>query len=253
MVETVVVTASEGSFPGLVQALRGIHVEVEEQPLISFVPPADWATVDRALDRLSSYGAVAITSPRAAAALAGRLALRPEPGDPVEDPPPVWAGGAATADALGDVLGPVRTPAEPSAGGGAAADLALAMLGAKAAGPILFPCGETHREELPAILRQRGLEVDEVVCYRSVLASESVAHAAAIRGTVVVVASPSVADLLVRACPTGSRPDLLAVGPTTASSARASGWSPAAVASKPTAEAVAVAVRNVLAQRSSHE
>ena len=68
--------------------------------------------------------------------------------------------------------------------------------------------------------------MDEVVCYRSVLASESAAHAAAARGTVLVVASPTVADLLVRACPPDARPDLLAVGPTTAASARASGWSP---------------------------
>lgn len=252
MVETVVVTASQGSFPGLVQALKGIRVDVEEHPLISFAGPPDWAPVDQALGRLSSYGAVAITSPRAAAAVAERMDLRRE-ARPEDAQAAVWAGGMATADALRDTLGPVRTPAKPGTGGGAAATLALAMLQAKVAGPVLFPCGETRRDELPDLLRRHGVQVDEVVCYRSVLASEAAARAAAKRGTVVVVASPSVAALLVRACPPDSRPDLLAVGPTTAAAAQASGWPPAAVAAELTVDAVGTAVRHVLRMRSSHE
>ena len=57
------------------------------------------------------------------------------------------------------------------------------------------------------------------------------------------------ADLLARACPRGTRPELLAVGPTTAASARAAGWSPSAVASEPTARALASAIRSLLASR----
>jgi uroporphyrinogen-III synthase len=207
--------------------------------------------VDYALGRLSSYGAVAITSPRAAAAVAGRMELRPKgvrPGVGL----PVWAGGTATAEALGEVLGPIRTPSEPSTGSGMAAALAVAMLEAKVAGPVLFPCGETRRRELPDFLRRHGIQVDEVVCYRSVLANESAARAAAKRATVVIVASPSVANLLVHACP-DSRPDLIAVGPTTAASARAAGWLPAAMAANPSTVAVATAVRDLIAARSSHE
>jgi uroporphyrinogen-III synthase len=252
MVETVVVTASEGSFPGLVQALKGIRVDVEEHPLISFADPPHWAPVDHALSRLSSYSAVAITSPRAAAAIAGRMGLRRK-ALPEEAAPPVWASGTATADALRGVLGPVLTPNKPRTSGSAAADLGLAMVEAKVIGPVLFPCGERRRDELPELLRGRGIQVDEVVCYRSVLASEVAAQAAARRATVLVVASPSVAALLVRACPPDSRPEMLAVGPTTASSAKASGWVPSAVAGEPTADAVAAAVRDVLAKRSSHE
>ncbi len=252
MGETVVVTASEGSFPGLVQALRGTDVGVQEYPLISFTAPNDWAPLDHALERLSGYGAVAVTSPRAAAAVALRVKLRERAGPP-EALPAVWAGGTATLAALGDVLGPVRTPTESSTVDGAAATLARAMVNANVVGPVLFPCGETRREELPAILRRQGIQVDEVVCYRSVLAGEPAAHAAAIRGSVIVVASSGVAHLLARACPPASRPDLLAVGPTTAASARASGWPPAAVAAEPTAEAVAAAVRDVIARRSLHE
>jgi uroporphyrinogen-III synthase len=147
------------------------------------------------------------------------------------------------------MLGAVRTPSDSIVGEGIAAGLAHEMLKAGAAGPVLFFCGETRREELPDRLRKRGIDVDEVVCYRSVLASESEARAAVMLGSVVVVASPSVGGLLVRACPPDTRPDLIAVGPTTASSLNASGWPPAAVAMAPTANAVATAVGEVLAMR----
>jgi len=63
---------------------------------------------------------------------------------------------------------------------------------------------------------------------------------------VLVVASPSVADLLARACPPSARPLLLAVGPTTAAAARGSGWAPAAVSSRPDAAALAASVKALL-------
>ncbi|MEO8089408.1 MAG: uroporphyrinogen-III synthase [Gemmatimonadales bacterium] len=247
MVEIVVVTASTGAFPGLKEALKEIPVLVEEHPLMTFAPPADWALLDSALDRWTSYAAVAFTSPRAAAVVRERLAGRSPRGENI---PEVWAGGAATRAALGEAVGPVLLPNEADAVTlGAAEALARAMLDAGVTGPVLFPCGDSRREELPERLRIRGVAVEEVVCYRSVLASESVAHAAAARGTMLVVASPTVASLLVRACAPNARPDLLAVGPTTAASARASGWVPAAVASSPSAGALAAAVKDVLARR----
>jgi uroporphyrinogen-III synthase len=254
MVETVVLTASAGTFPGLAEALRALPVVVEEHPLMNFAPPADWSPLDSALDSLDSYAAVAFTSPRAAAAVVDRMAGRQGQRLRSQNPPAAWAGGQATSAALGDSLGQVRTPTEADAAAlGAAEALARAMLQAGVGGPVLFPCGDSRRDELPDRLRSHGIAVEEVVCYRSVLASESAAQAAAARGTVLVVASPTVADLLVRACPPNARPDLLAVGPTTAASARASGWSPVAVAAKPSVDALAAAVRNVLATRSPDE
>ncbi|HEY5939823.1 MAG TPA: uroporphyrinogen-III synthase [Gemmatimonadales bacterium] len=251
MVETVVVTASTGAFPGLREALQAIPVLVEEHPLMTFAPPADWTLLDSALDRWDSYSAVAFTSPRAAAAVLERMAGR-RPRD--QNIPMVWAGGSATKAALGVAMVQVLTPNEADAERlGVAEALALAMLEAGVGSPVLFPCGDSRRDELPERLRSQRVEVEEVVCYRSVLASESVAHAAAARGTMLVVASPTVASLLVRACPPDARPDLLAVGPTTAASARASGWLPAAVATSPSAGALAAAVKDVLARRAIHE
>jgi uroporphyrinogen-III synthase len=245
---TVIVTASAGAFPGLVGALQAIPVAVEEVPLLTFAPPLDWAPVDAALRALGRYGAVAFTSPRSARAFAERLA-----GLGASGPwPPVWAAGNGTSQALREGLGErgpeIRQPDPRTVGErGAAAALVSAMTAAGVAGPVLFPCGDLRRDELPARLRDDGVEVDEVVCYRSVLAAEREAREVAERAQIIVVASPSVADLLARACPSGVRPAMVAVGPTTAAAARASGWPPDAVSSRPAAGALASAVRALVA------
>ncbi len=245
MPATVLVTASAGTFPGLADALRAIPVGVEEVPLMTFAPPLDWRPVDAAVRALASYGAIAFTSPRSARTFAERVKeLGVSPGTTA------WAAGAGTAQALGEVLGPVRRPDERAVGErGAAAALAAALLAAGLQGPVLFPCGDIRRDELPARLRDGGIAVDEVVCYRSVLAGEREARLAAERAQIVLVASPSVADLLARACPPGVRPALLAVGPTTAAAARASGWAPASVAARPTTDGLVGAVRAILLSR----
>lgn len=247
MLGTVVVTASTGTFPGLVEALRALPVAVEECPLMAFAPPLDWKPVDRALDGLEAFDAVALTSPRAARAFAERVATRGRAEAFASGMPMLWAGGASTAEALGTQLGVVRVPpAKLSAKRGAAAALADAMLADGVHGPVLFPCGDLRRDELPARLEDEGLVVEDVVCYRSVLASEAAARAAAERAQVLVVASPSVADLLARACPPGVRPMMLAVGPTTAAAARASGWAPTAVSTRPDAASLVAGVRGLL-------
>jgi uroporphyrinogen-III synthase len=243
---TVVVTASAGTFPGLIEALRAIPVAAVEVPLMTFAPPLDWAPVDDAVRGIARYRAVVFTSPRSARAFAERVDTLGAAGAGTE----AWAAGAGTAQALGEALGPVRRPDERAVGKrGAAAALAAALVDAGIEGPVLFPCGDIRRDELPARLRDENIVVEEVVCYRSVLAGEGDARRAAERAQILVVASPSVADLLARACPPGVRPALLAVGPTTAAAARASGWRPDSVATRPTAEALAAAVRTLMAAR----
>jgi uroporphyrinogen-III synthase len=243
---TVVVTSSAGSFPGLVEALAALPVAVEEIPLMEFAPPLDWRPVDRALERLHEFDAVAVTSPRAARAFAERVETKGL-ADAFVKRERLWAGGQATSDALGNNMGRVRVPtSRRSARMGAAAALAATMIEEGVKGPVLFPCGDLRRDELPTRLRGEGIEVEDVTCYRSVLASEAAARAAAERAQVLLVASPSVADLLARACPPGVRPLLLAVGPTTAAACRASGWAPSAVSARPDAKGLATAVRSLL-------
>jgi uroporphyrinogen III methyltransferase / synthase len=250
MSDTVVITASEGAFPGLMAALQKIPVSVEEHPLMNFAPPSDWAPLETALNNFTDYGSVVFTSPRAAVPFVAHFQERWKEWPRGLTLPVVWASGPQTAAALKGVLGQVNLPGAREVGrSGAAKALALAMFERHLSAPVLFPCGEAHREELPALLREREVRVDEVVCYRSVLAAESEARIAASRASVLVVASPRVAGLLARACHTEPRPELLAVGPTTAEAARVAGWSPSAVASEPTAHALVAALRSLLANR----
>jgi len=180
----VVVTAAAGSFPGLVEALRSLSAEVIEIPLLTFAAPADWAEVDRAIRELGRYAAVAFTSPRAAAAFGGRWEQIGR-----DALPPVWAAGRRTAAALRPLASAVRTAPEDEVGRmGAAAAVAAEMVREGMAGPVLFPCGEIRRDELPTRLRQEGIEVDEVVCYRSIVAGEEAACEAVRRAGILIVA-----------------------------------------------------------------
>ena len=243
----VVLTVSPGGFPGLAERLRRLPVVVEEHPLLTFAPPHDWAPVDRALHELQRFEALAFTSPRAAAAfvlrhaeVGGRSHRRHS------DLPSLWSGGPGTEAALGALGRPVHRASDEAIGRlGAGAALAAAMIEGRIVGPVLFPCGEIRRDALPTRLRREGIDVTEVVCYRSVLADEAAARAAVERAGIMVVASPSVADLVTRAAK-GAWPRLLAVGPTTAAAARAAGWTPAAVASAPDVDALVAGVRSLL-------
>ena len=243
MASPVVLTSAVGSFPGLKEALRALPVDVVELPLLSFAAPLDWSPVDAAIHELSRYAAVAFTSPRAAASFRRRLEELGGRGLP-----PVWAGGRGTAAALAPLGVPVRTtPDEDTGRLGAAGALAAAMLRERMSGPVLFPCGEVRRDELPTRLRQEGVEVDEVVCYRSVIADDGAARDAVRAAAILVVASPTVAELLARVSAPTPRPALLAVGPTTAAAARAAGWAPAAVSARPDVDALVAEVGSLLA------
>jgi uroporphyrinogen-III synthase len=246
--DTVVLTASAGAFPGLAGALGDTAVTLEVRPLLSFEPPVDWGRLDAALQQVHKYRALALTSPRASQALAERIeATRTTWG---KTAPVVWAVGSATEEALGGRAGPVRKPpTPPRPDESAAASLAGAMLDAQVGSPVLFPCGDRRRDELPELLQSHGIQVDEVVCYRTVLASRDQARAAAANSTVLIVASPSVAALLAEACPGPYRPRLVAIGAATARASSAAGWPPSAVAAEPSTAALATTISGLLATR----
>jgi uroporphyrinogen-III synthase len=238
---TVVLATAPGSLAGLAELLRNEGLTVREAPLLSFGPPADWAPVDQAIFRLPEFKAVAVTSPRAAAAFAARLAAhRVHPPHGQE----AWAPGAATAEPLRELFDRVRLPSSlVTLDAGAGSILASAMLSAHVGSPVLFPCGDTRRDELPAVLRAGGVAVEEVVCYRSLLAPDDEARRVLAGADVLLVSSPRVATLAAKVSPRDERPALVAIGPTTAAAARAAGWAPAGVAKRPTVDAVAERIR----------
>ncbi len=239
----VLVTASDGTLPALEARLP--ELTVVRAPLFSAEPPGSWDALDGALARLRSYAAVALTSPRAGSALVERLASRgarwPSAG------PALWAVGARTAASVA-TLAVAQLPAEAAEDGGSAgASLARALLRAGVSGAVLFPCGERHRDELPRLLRDAGMTVDEAVAYR-VRASPAVEvrrAAAGARG--ILATSPRAVEALMAAVPPAARAALVAIGATTAAAAEALGWPPAAVAAAPTVPDVAAAIHAALA------
>src|ERR1041385_1051746 len=192
----VVLTTAPGSLAGLAESLRADGMTVREAPLLSFGPPADWGPVDRAIFRLPEFRAVAVSSPRAAQAFASRLALHqvsPPPGQEA------WATGVATAEALRDLFEPVHTPSSlVTIDAGAGSMLATSMVAARVGSPIPYACGDTRRDEMPAVLRAAGVMVEEVICYRSVLAEPDEADRAVSGAGVVLIGSPKVMTLVAR-------------------------------------------------------
>jgi uroporphyrinogen-III synthase len=234
-------TLSRGSLPGLAAVLRGLGLGVRHRALLSFSPVEDWAPLDAALSNARRFAALAVCSPRAARAVRERLEALPRV--VAQALPPVWAVGPATARELEGVV-EMRIAAP-----GGARSLAHQMRASGVAGPVLYPCGENHRDELPLRLTAHGLPVHEVLCYVAVLASLEETAAALKDTELVLIGSHRVLAIAARARPDSERPGLVCLGPATASSARAQGWEPVAVAETPTVPGVRRAIRGLRSAR----
>lgn len=231
----VIFTGPEDSLPGLEEGARTLGLSLERRPLIAFQPPRDWVALDAALANLDRFGAVALTSPRAAATLARRLQAR--------CPVPAWVTGKATAAALGGHVTRVHLVPSSEAGDAAAA-VADAIIASGVHPPVLFPCGDRRREVLVTRLEAAGLPVLAVVCYYTVLAGRNEARSRCTDAGGLIVTSPSVARLLARSIDPTRRPALVALGQTTAMAARQAGWTPDATAAEPTVVGVMAALAN---------
>lgn len=233
-----VVTVADGSLQGLEDLLVPAGFEVARRPLLTFAPPHSWRPVDRSLKQWHTFSDVVFTSPRAARAIRERL-------EKIEVMPPsgptLWAGGPTTAEALGQGLGTANM-VEIRGGIGPGRGLAETLLARGIDGPVLYLCGNPHREEFAALLRQCDVEVIEVVCYHSVLAETEEIRAALEDAAVVVVGSPRVVECMATSQGAGDLPRLVTLGPTTAEAATAVGWPPTTVALSPSIEDVSRAV-----------
>ena len=154
----------------------------------------------------------------------------------------LWAGGKATADALGKGMGEVHVPStKTSVRLGAAAALAAAMLRgwSQGSGPLSLRRSPARRAARAAPGRRRRCRGRRVLPVgareRGRGARGGGAGPGADRREPERRRSPGAG------LSAGVRPMMLAVGPTTAAAARASGWAPAAVSSRPDAAALATA------------
>jgi uroporphyrinogen-III synthase len=242
----VAVTRPRERMAGLVAALEALGAEVLAAPAVAIAPPESWGPLDEALGRLGTFDWLALTSVAAVEAVADRL------GGPLGDGPRVAVVGAATARAARARLG--RADLVPAVHQADA--LAEAMPGARGA-RVLFPAADRARDALPAVLRARGATVERVVAYRTLPASPDAlavpaAHAAAGTLDAVLLASPSAAQAVARACGAALRaeraPRIVCIGPATAGACAALGLRVAAVAESPSDDALVRALRGCLAE-----
>lgn len=236
----VLFTGAPGALAGLGAAVEAEGAVFSEWPLLAFAPPADPEPLEAAFLQLERYAAIAITSPRAAEAVA--RVIEQQDID-LTLAPTVWTSPSCAA-----LLRPLFPRVEVSPrdrGGSLGVVLAEMMLEGDVGSPVLLPCGDLAREELATALREGGRAVEVVEAYRTVLSPASDAQAAMAAADIIVVTSPSVARLLAaveqRDCPA-----LVAIGPTTAGEARRHGWTPDAVAASPAVPAVAAAIHSLL-------
>lgn len=231
----VAVTLAPGALPGLAAGLDRLGHRVVDAPLLHFRPPERWTDLDTAIGGLHRYRAIALTSPRAAVALARRLEALGHLSLPSHLA--VWAIGPATAAPLAGYA-TVRVAGTV----GSADALRTAMLSAGEPGPVLYPCAEEVRSNFAQELREQGVRVDELIAYRAVLASEEQTARVLGEADVAIVGSHRVLERAAASTRSRRRPTLVCLGPATAATARRIGWPPGAVAEMPTTAGTLAAV-----------
>ncbi|WP_434381262.1 uroporphyrinogen-III synthase [Melittangium boletus] len=215
---------------------EGAHVM--HVPLLELVPPEDVRPLLAAAESIQRYAWVAFASPSAVDALmdalreagttamlsAVRLAVvGPRTARAVEGHGLTVAAEApaGTAESLAEVLRPALRPGDE----------------------VLLPAAEEGRRELEDALREQGARVTRVTAYRSrgtALADETRRELEASPPDVALFASPRTAEaFLEEAGREGlGAARLVAIGPTTATALTHLGLAVAAVAERPTSEAL---------------
>lgn len=212
----------------LVRELNTRGAEVLSLPMVRFAPPEDWAPLDQALLRWDDFGVVIFLSANAvryAFERSKHLGVKLEPGEGAR--PFVAVVGPTTERALilegvrPDYVGRDRT------GESLARELRTRIAGTS----VLLPRSDRGNEAVPAVLREMGASVTEVIAYRT--ASPEHIDQAVVerirRGAVDVVmfASPSAVQNFVAtiggddAQTIAKRVNFAAIGPTTAQALRA--------------------------------
>lgn len=160
----VLVTRAKAGASALSERIIALGGEPVEVPVIAIVPPASWAPLDAAIERLAEYTWVVVTSSNGADAFAERLrAIRGAPALPAGVR--VAAVGSATARALSQRGLPVDLV--PPEFRGAALPGAMAPL-LRPGDRVLMPRGDLADPALADRLTALGARVDDLVAYRTV-------------------------------------------------------------------------------------
>jgi uroporphyrinogen-III synthase len=247
-----VVTRPVEHAAGLSEALTAAGVEPVEIPAVAIEPPASWHPLDDVLRRIDGYDWLLLTSrsgvdalfDRAGARFAWPARLR-------------WAAiGAGTAAGLRDrgiaeVWVPSRFLGE-----------AVAQEMPAVRGDRVLRVRAEQASETPSVgLRARGVEVTDVVAYRTTTAPEAslvslrAALATGVEGVIFTSAS-TVRGFLALAEAAGAGTQvralrLVAIGPVTASALAEYGLFPAAIAEEHSVPGIVAAVSGMIARERS--
>lgn len=243
----VVITRAEAPGGPLGTKLAGQGAEVRYWPVVQISPPADPAPLVRALANLSEYDWVVFSSPRAVAAVTGRI-------DGLPEGTRVAAVGDSTAETLLEEGWPVDLLPREFGSEGLVAAFSEADLAHGA--EVLFPASSIARTTIPDGLTGLGARVERVVAYETVAASldSAACRAEADAGSLdaVTFASPSAVSGLRAALGELSFARILSqvpaivIGPTTAAALQEIGMVPTGVADPSTLDGLVDAVVAVI-------
>ena len=195
-------------------------------PLIAFEPAGIDGALGSALAQLESHDWIVLTSATAATLLGAILGSRRA------GVPPIAVVGPATARAAAAHLAAPAFVASRHT----ARDLAAELITAGVTGRVLIPAADIAGPELADALRRSGVQVQQVVAYRTLSGPGGPALAEAVmQGSVdvVLLASPSAVRSLLaaRQAPgAASSVPVVCIGPSTAGAARSAGLDVVAVA-----------------------
>lgn len=217
----IVVTRPRAQADSLCEQLAAHGATVIRFPTIEITPLEDYALLDAAMQRLTTYDWLIFTSVNGVRAFWERLSLLPTP-PPL--PHQIAAIGPATAKALAERgVTVMRLPEEY------VAESLLESLGQVQGQRILLPRAEVARELLTVALTARGAMVDEIPAYRTLPAQPDPSGLAELKRGVDIVTFTSSSTVtnfltLTNHLPSAISHSLTAcIGPITAQTARAAG------------------------------
>ena len=253
----ILVTRARHQAGQLSEKLRALGAEVVEIPAIEIVPPDSYSAMDRALENVSQYQWLIVTSANGAQALDKRM-RELGIGAGAFATVKIAAVGAATARALAETgLRVAMTPKEY------VAESLVEELGDRVRGErVSLVRALVARDVIPDALRACGATVDVVDAYRTVIPEKSVTVVGAIFGAgggvpdaVTFTSSSTVTNFLnlLRAAGVERPVEMrgVSIGPITSGTLRENGWEPTAEADPHDLDGLLAAVVKALTGPSS--
>jgi uroporphyrinogen-III synthase len=242
----VVLTRAPEQAAELAGRLHAMGAEVLLMPTVAFAPPENTSAVDAAIEQLDQFDWILLTSMNVVRFFIWRM--QSKDGFSALRSTKVGAVGPGTAILSQSEGLDVDYVAKKGTGESLAKELAESIDGCR----ILLPRSDRADDRLPALLREAGADVTEVIAYRTVkpetLDPEVLGRLRHAEVDAIVFASPSAFNHLCDAVPAeelaklSERVQFAAIGPTTTKALEAAGVRVAIQAKEASPESLADAI-----------